>query len=869
MVSLRFKIIHRKSIANTLIMTFLMLSGVLKCQVVYRDDVLSFGNDLFQRQIEISQRGPGPIRIINILDSEGKKVNADQQIPFFEFVVNSEKISALDKIWQYRKHEVREMQNGGIELKLIIEGVRKPVQGLQVILYQQFFPNTTLVREMLELLSSRNKQFALNKLKNKLYFKFPQYGIQHEDSIVSKEIRIASWGMEIVNINEEKSWDERFPTGRFNDQNLAMNHMFHPCIIERELNSGSDLQVKGPLNIIKGIRLQWITAYEHASQDDLRGIFNDEKIGDGDLILDARQGTGGVFKFPVYSADFRFLGIQIKRLDRYIEVGVQAIRGAYLDGEIIDKDHPYRSVWTATVFSRDTSMTESKTLIYDYLWRCICEKPATRQAEFYYNTWGMQRRIGGSFPKIRDIMTEKNIISEIERAAEMGVDIFVLDDGWEQAQGVWTPHNDRLPNGLAPIKAELDKHGIKMGLWLSPMGIDSTTQRYKDHFEWVIKDSEGNPVAGQWGHPVFDFISEFSDLFINDCKKLIDAGARFFKWDAINTFYSSLPNLNHGTDKYPEDEIRARYEYLLPIYVTYAMKELTDYEPELVIEVDITEARRVMTGLAPLSQGKLFWMNNGASGYNDYSVYRAKSMRNIPNIYAGLIPFELLTYANYPQNANKAQRYNVNTSLVAGHGFWGALSETNEKDRTRIRSSVLKSKIVLPFVKEIIPEVIGRIGSSPEIYTQVNPEKAAGQVIAFSGSAMEYQHKVSIEQSKVLGVLNHAYEFRDGQLILDFQFPMADATREAFILPNNGNGISIVSSTSWIDDLNIDKNRLTYVAGATGQQVIQWDKKCGQPQWKEVRGISIELSEAEEKYILKVTIKETGLEVIISGDIVN
>ncbi|MCB9247546.1 MAG: hypothetical protein H6613_02945 [Ignavibacteriales bacterium] len=77
---------------------------------------------------------------------------------------------------------------------------------------------------------------------------------------------------------------------------------------------------------------------------------------------------------------------------------------------------------------------------------------------------------------------------------------------------------------------------------------------------------------------------------------------------------------------------------------------MNKYEPELVIEIDLTEARRVMTGLTPLSQGKLFWMNNGASTYNDYSTFRTKSMRTIPNEFAGIIPWELFTYANYPHN---------------------------------------------------------------------------------------------------------------------------------------------------------------------------------------------------------------------------
>ncbi len=338
------------------------------------------------------------------------------------------------------------------------------------------------------------------------------------------------------------------------------------------------------------------------------------------------------------------------------------------------------------------------------------------------------------------------------------MDIFVLDDGWEQTQGDWTPHTERLPDGLGPIKEKLDEYGIKMGIWFSSMGIDSTTQRYKEHPEWVILDSEGNPIQAQWGHPAFDFVSGFYDVFIEDCKRLIDQGCRFMKWDAINTFYSTLPDLWHGSSEYSKEELRARYEYLLPIYVVKAMEELTAYEPELVIEIDLTEARRVMIGLAPLSQGKLFFMNNGASWYNDYSTVRTKSLRTIANEYAGLIPFELFTYASYPHDLAGCMEYNVNSSLLAGHGFWGDLSLMTEKQRTYVGQQVRQSKRILPYIAETEPLIIGKVGGSPEIYSIINVEKAAGQIISFSEEPSDYSFEQDLNTSELLAVLNNPYD---------------------------------------------------------------------------------------------------------------
>ncbi|MCB0630211.1 MAG: alpha-galactosidase, partial [Lewinella sp.] len=727
-------------------------------QVRYADQIFYLENDVFQKQILIPNKGSGSLRVQAILDSDGKNVlSQNTESPLFEFLLDKVLVTALQPLWRYEGYTTRNMGNGGTEVIISISGNRNPVKGLQLKLYQQIFPGTTLMRERLEIQAEAGRSFPLSKWAKQIHFIFPQYDIATTSAPVATEIRIASWASELIDMDAGSTYDDRFPGGQFNDHNLAMNHMYHPRVTEQPLPADSMLLSKGPINVLRSGELQWVSTYEHASQDDLRGLFKQEGIVEGGIIRDAAQGTKGVFNFPIAPGDFHFLGIAQEAQRQGVRVGIRALRGAYLEGELIDDAHPYSSVWTATAFSRDTSTVSTQRMLHDYLWKWICEKPASRRPEFYYNTWGMQRRLNGQGHDLRGVLTEQKIIEEIQRAAELNVDIFVLDDGWEQAQGDWTPHKERLPNGLEPIKKELDKHGIKMGLWFSPMGIDKTTDRYQAHPEWVIRDSEGNPIGAQWDHPAFDFVSGFYDLFIQDCKKLIDAGARFFKWDAINTFYSVLPNLEHGSGAYSQQELRARYEYLLPIYVTRAMQELTDYEPELVIEIDLTEARRVMNGLAPLSQGKVFWMNNGASGYNDYSVYRAKSMRSIPNQYAGILPLELFTYANYPHDYRYSQRYNVNTSLITGHGFWGALEELKEEERKAIGETVAKSKRVLPYTTEVLPEVIGRVGSSPEIYTLVNQEAGAGQIIAFSGQAMEYLHRVKINTAAVLGVLNHAY----------------------------------------------------------------------------------------------------------------
>jgi hypothetical protein len=800
-------------------------------------------NDVFSKTFIFSDENADKIQVEIQHKELDEKIAETEDLPFFEFVIKNKLVTANDKLWVFKAASERKMGNGGVEHTLVFEGVKAPVEGLQVVLFQQVFAGSSLMREKLEL-RSEHKSFELNKLEDQLHFKFPAYTIECEEKnrVESTEIRMASFEKRPITFgNKQKG-----------------NHMYYPDIIQSEVTN-KITSAKGPISILSDGKISWLTAYEHASQDDLSGMFDKQKLGEGNLINDAMQGTKGVFNFPILEDDFKFIGISSKLADNDINVSVDILRGGYLEGEIIDAEHPYATVWTATGFYKGNNLEDGKAMLRNYLFNQICEKPASRIPEFYYNTWGMQRN--DKTKPLRGILTYNRIFEEIDYAAELGVDIFVLDDGWENTQGEWFPHTERLNKGLAPIKKKLDEHGMKMGLWYSPMGIDSTTQSYKEHPDWVIKDSEGNPIMAQWNHPAFDFVGGFFDVFVADCKKMIDQGCRFMKWDAINTFYSSLPNLEHGSDKYSKEERRARYEYLLPIYVTRAMEILTDYEPELVIEMDLTEARRVMVGLAPLSQGKLFWMNNGASWYNDYTTFRTQSMRTIANEFAGIIPLELFTYANYPHNVTGNMKYNVNNSLLCGHGFWGNLEIMNSEERKWIGEQVKQSKKVLPYLVDINPEVTGVVGDSPEIYSIVNKEEAAGMVILFSDEASKTDLHVDLKSENMLAILNQPYSQKNKQLHFSFELENGGSCA-AIVLPNNNSGISITSSSSQISSAEVSNNKLIYIANH-GQQKILTDKKLGKPVVNCSGKLELTIEEKEQNYEINIVLNSPKSELVL------
>ena len=821
-------------------------------QVKTSDHTVAMDNDVVRKVFGFSRHKAGPIVVRSLFDKVAGQelLRTDHSVPWFEMVVNHSLITSSDPFWQFEGLSQRKMANAGTEYTLRFRGVAGPVKGLLVWVKQQLFPRSTLIREQLALgLDQGSKgSFALNKYENRLHFVFPRYSYQAKGAPVkTKEIRIATWDGEILDSLNNSSYDIRhmdYGLDYGGDHNLSQAHIYHPRVISGRLGVNSVRSFKGPIVLLSNSRYTFLTSYEHASQDNF-------------IQSQADQ-------FPAFSPPMLdFLHIRQHHTSRSICSAVEIVRGGYLDGERITASQPYETVWVATGFYANKAPDQPQRLLHNYLLKWITEFPHTRETAFYYNTWAWQvaARKKGVDPK--DVLNYERVFKEIRSAHQLGVKIFVLDAGWEAGVGVWTPDSGRFPKGLGPIYDTLKHYDMTLGLWMSPQITGTHTARYRHHPEWVIP-TEGIPRNRQGKTRYFDFVSGYADLFIADCKRLIDQGVRFFKWDDIGTYFSTCVHGLHGDAQDPQADVVARYGYLLPLYIKKAMIALMEYNPDVVVEIDLTENARALMGLSTISAGKLFFMNNGASDYGDHSPYRAKSSRTIAQVYNDIVPLQLFTYANYPQNSLPfmAQRYNVNSAVVAGRGFWGDLSQMRPEQRVRVGQLVDKVARVAPFLQDARTAIIGRVGASPEIYTTMNAQEAAGQVIAFSGSAGNYSHHLYLNKDNFLAVLNNAYALVKDSLQLFFQFPTPDASREAFIVPNQHSGIHILSSTSWLKDVQLKNGRLEIHSGAAGIIQISWPAELGYPDI-EGAGKDTKIVQGEKAYQIEVKVSNATDTLII------
>lgn len=146
----------------------------------------------------------------------------------------------------------------------------------------------------------------------------------------------------------------------------------------------------------------------------------------------------------------------------------------------------------------------------------------------------------------------------IDAAAELGIDTFVLDDGWfghrnwdNSSLGDWFVNTKKLPRGLTPIIERCKEKGLKFGLWFEPEMISEDSDLYRAHPDWALGKRE-NSYYRERNQLVLDFTRrEVVDYVFEAIGKILSENdISYVKWDmnrSISEFYSSaLTGKNQG-----------------------------------------------------------------------------------------------------------------------------------------------------------------------------------------------------------------------------------------------------------------------------------------------------------------------------------
>lgn len=126
-----------------------------------------------------------------------------------------------------------------------------------------------------------------------------------------------------------------------------------------------------------------------------------------------------------------------------------------------------------------------------------------------------------------------------ELAAEMGIELFVMDDGWFEGRdddhaglGDWWPDRRKFPQGLAPLIEKVNALGMDFGLWVEPEMVNPDSQLYRQHPDWVIhfpnrarSEARNQLILNFARRDVQDYIFHLLDDLLSQHR------IAFIKWD--------------------------------------------------------------------------------------------------------------------------------------------------------------------------------------------------------------------------------------------------------------------------------------------------------------------------------------------------
>lgn len=146
---------------------------------------------------------------------------------------------------------------------------------------------------------------------------------------------------------------------------------------------------------------------------------------------------------------------------------------------------------------------------------------------------------------------EKKLVELFEGAHKLGVDLFLLDDGWfankyprnndRAGLGDWQENRKKLPQGLGYLVEEAGKQGVKFGLWLEPEMVNPKSELYEQHQDWVIRQPNRqefyyrNQLVLDLSNPaVQDYVFGVLDGILSK-----HPGIAYIKWDANAVIYNA------------------------------------------------------------------------------------------------------------------------------------------------------------------------------------------------------------------------------------------------------------------------------------------------------------------------------------------
>lgn len=179
--------------------------------------------------------------------------------------------------------------------------------------------------------------------------------------------------------------------------------------------------------------------------------------------------------------------------------------------------------------------------------------------------------------------TGESIYQLARQAADLGMDMIVMDDGWfgkrdndDKGLGDWYVNEEKLGESLESLVGRINALGIKFGIWFEPEAVNEDSDLYRAHPDWAFAAPGRPPVRGR-NQLILDFSRKdvVDAIFEAVCRILDQGNIEYLKWDMNRSLADCYSRCT-------EDQGRVMHDYVLGLYDF--LERLVQRYPDLLLE---------------------------------------------------------------------------------------------------------------------------------------------------------------------------------------------------------------------------------------------------------------------------------------------
>ena len=296
---------------------------------------------------------------------------------------------------------------------------------------------------------------------------------------------------------------------------------------------------------------------------------------------------------------------------------------------------------------------------------------------------------------------EENMTDMTRDFAQLGGEMFVVDDGWfgnnpprdngKTTLGDWDICKKKLPNGIRPLIDLAHNNGMKFGIWIEPEMVNLDSDLYRAHPDWVLRHSEFEPTYGRGKtQMLLDLTNpKVQDFVFNVVDNLMTAypDIYYLKWD-------NNMSMHNAHSLYLPSELQSNLYVDFTLALEKILKRIRAKYPNLIIQLCASGGGRLNYGYMPYFQE--MWTSDQTDAYHRILIQWGALNFYPSNMLAAHVGS---AYSKYTQRLIPI-KFRFDVASMCRLGMEMVPAKLNDAEREYAKRAIAEYKVIRPVVQQ-------------------------------------------------------------------------------------------------------------------------------------------------------------------------